>query len=415
MAGVAVAGGGLLALLGTYPLVQVHSDPLPEWGYLLPMTLAGAGLYLRRRAPLWCLTAGAVGFAVDVAMGASLATALIFTQVLYEVCLHGPRDTWRWLLRVSVTLIVTGTVTLFVLSGSWRGAGWIALSGTLVLLFPTITGLSVRQYRDQAEAERARAEHTARLADLDRQQVVTAERHRMARELHDVISNHLSAVAIHATAAQAAHGTDEATVRAALAMIRESGVQGLAEMRQMVRLLRDPQSSAPGRVPNPIPDAVAGRLAETDRLVTAARSAGLKVRFWVEGTPLALPWEVDLAAYRILQESLTNARKHGAGSVATARISYREDGVEVSVENPIPRPAGRRTEHEPDRGAADSANAVATSGGAGLIGMRERALLLNGSFHAGAVEDTWLVRAVLTTGGNPPAGASATVQERVAP
>jgi signal transduction histidine kinase len=243
VAGLALAGGLVLLLLGTYPLVAAHPDPPPPWLYLAPMTLAAASLALRRRAPLVCLTVATVAFAADAALGGSLATLLIFTQVLYEACVHGPPATWRWLLRISLGLTVAGVLVVFAVTGDWRAGGWVGLVGTLVLLFPVVTGLSVRQYRDQAQVERERAEQAVRLAELDRRQAVTAERQRMARELHDVVANHLSAVAIHATAAQAAPAHDETTVRQALAVIRDSSVRGLAEMRRMIRLLRDPGPS----------------------------------------------------------------------------------------------------------------------------------------------------------------------------
>jgi signal transduction histidine kinase len=387
VAGAALAGGAVLVALVTYPLVPFRPSP-PGWLYLAPMAVAGASLVLRRRAPLVCLGAGTAAFLADAALGGSLATVLIFTQVLYEACVHGTRATWRWLLRISLGLIGIGVVLGgslgLALAGTWRPGAWVGVVGVLVLLFPVVTGLSVRQYRDQAAAERGRAEQTARLAELDRRQAVTAERHRMARELHDVVANHLSAVAIHATAAQAARGRDEATVREALAVIRDSGVQGLAEMRQMIRLLRDPEQPA---------DAVAGvRVAEADRLVGAVRQAGLAVRLSVVGKARSLPVEVDLAAYRILQESLTNALKHAAGEPAQALVEYRPDRVVVTVENPLPAGAGGSRAGAPGDGAG------VPGAGAGLVGMRERATLLRGTLAAGPADGRWRVHAELPTG-----------------
>src|SRR5690606_30829255 len=136
--------------------------------------------------------------------------------------------------------------------------------------------------------EAARAEQTARLAELDRLQAVTAERRRMARELHDVIANHLRAASIHATAAQAA-GADPETARAALDVSRTSAVAGLAEMRRMIQSLREPDPPADGARPAaPGPTGSDGmitvRLAEAEELVTAARRAGLCVDFAISGT-----------------------------------------------------------------------------------------------------------------------------------
>jgi signal transduction histidine kinase len=370
VAGAALAGGAVLFALRTYPLNQALPYVSPDWLFLPPMVLGAASLLLRRRAPLACLGLGVVAVAADAAVGSSLATILIITQVLYDVCVHGPPATWRWLLRTSIGLTVAGAVTVVATTGSWRGAAWVGVLGVLVLLFPVVTGLSVRQYRDQAQAERERAEQTARLAELDRRQAVTAERHRMARELHDVVANHLSAVAINATAAQAASDHDQATVRAALAVIRESGVRGLAELRQLIRLLRDPEQPA-----DPLARV---RLDEADRLVEAVRQAGLPVELSIRGTPRPLPAEVELAAYRILQESLTNALKHAAGLPARALVDFRPDAVAVTVENPLP----------PSQVGADGT-------GAGLVGMRERTALLHGTFTAGDSGGRWRVHAEL--------------------
>jgi signal transduction histidine kinase len=141
-------------------------------------------------------------------------------------------------------------------------------------------------------------------------------------------------------------------------------------------VLREPGTSAgPGT-----PEVVTARLAEADGLVERARAAGLAVRVRTDGTPGALPVGVDLAAYRIVQESLTNALKHGTGE-AELTIAYRPAEVVLTVENPV------------RRGGAGLPGA-----GAGLIGMRERATLLAGRFTAGPRDGRWQVRAALPTG-----------------
>jgi len=397
VAGVALVGGIGLLWLGTQPLVPLHPQ-VPVWAYLFGLVAASAGLALRRRAPLAGLAIGAAAISVDAALGGSLATALVFTQVLYEACLHGPPGTWRWLLRVSALVTAGAVVAALVVTGHWRAGAWAGVVSMLLLIFPVVTGLSVRQYRDQAEAEAARAEQTARLAELDRAQAVTAERRRMARELHDVVANHLSAVSIHATAAQAA-GADPATVRAALDVIRTSAVAGLTEMRRMIKLLREPDQPI-DRQGRPVPPArdgqdgiVAGRLAEAGDLVAAARRAGLRVDFTVSGTPRALPVEVDLAAYRILQEALTNALKHGRGAAVRADVAYHPERVAVTVVNPVD-------------GVDPTAATGPAGAGAGVVGMRERAALLGGSRRAGRVGDQWRVHAELPAGGYGEPGSS---------
>ncbi|MEH1098746.1 sensor histidine kinase [Micromonospora sp. CPCC 205561] len=376
LAGASLLGGVVMYGLGTQPQLSWRPD-VPEPLFLLPLTAVCAAVGLRRVATRGSLALGTVATLADLAMGGSLGTVLVYTQVLYDACVFGSARTWRRLLRVMVGLSVLGTAAGVLLTGDWRGVGFgvpVVLAGVL----PVLTGLSVRQYRDQAVAERARAEQTARLVELDRRQAVIAERARMARELHDVIANHLSAVAIHATAALSVPGLDRSQVESALRVIRESSVQGLGEMRQMIGLLREPAEG--GSPVDASDEATRARLSELDGLVDRARAAGLAVRVTRRGEPRALPVGVDLAAYRIVQESLTNALKHGAGE-ADLLVAYEPAGVVVGVENPVGA----------DRGAP-------TGAGAGLIGIRERAVLLDGRFSAGAARGRWRVRVELPTG-----------------
>ncbi|MEV7227009.1 histidine kinase [Polymorphospora sp. NPDC051019] len=379
LAGLYLVGGLLIVATGAYREIS----PAPaEIRFLFSVTLAVtcAGVALRRVAPRAGLAVGTAGTVADVLLGVSLATILVYTQVLYDAVVYGPPRLWRWLLWITSALAVGLAVAGLVVVGSWTGvaAGIPAvLAGTL----PVLTGLTVRQYRDQATAERDRAEKAARLAELDRRQAITAERTRMARELHDVVANHLSAVAIHSTAVLSVPGLERPRVEQALQVIRENSVQGLAEMRRMIDLLREPAAAGP-ETPA-LSRTVEPGLAGVDRLIAQARGAGLDVRLETTGTVRPLPANVDLAAYRIVQESLTNALKHGAGRAAVT-VGYDPGLVRLVVSNPLPEVAGR--------GAALGA-------GAGLVGMRERAELLRGHFDAGRHGPTWLVRAELPTGG----------------
>ncbi|MBB5825022.1 sensor histidine kinase [Micromonospora carbonacea] len=388
LAGVALAGG--LALLGLGTHLAITPRPgVPTVAFLPSLVAVSAAVALRRVATRTGLALGTAALGVDVALGTTLGTALIYTQVLYDSCVYGPPRLRRWLLRVTVALSLLAAVGGVLVFGHWRGVA-LGVPVVLVGVVPVLTGISVRQYRDQAAAERARAaeeraraEQTARLAELDRREAVHAERSRMARELHDVVANHLSAVAIHATAALSVPGLDREQVASSLRVIRENSVQGLAEMRQLIGLLREPTTGdgpAPGDAGKAAEEATRVRLAELDRLVGRMRSAGLDVRTEVTGGARPLPVGVDLAAYRIVQESLTNALKHGAGE-AELVVTYGPTEVVVAVTNPL-RAGG----------------AAAPGAGAGLVGMRERAVLLGGGFTAGPADGRWRVRARLPTG-----------------
>ncbi|WP_088988225.1 sensor histidine kinase [Micromonospora chokoriensis] len=373
LAGVSLAGGLVLWTLGWQPQIRPHPD-VPAVLFLPPLLAMCVAVGLRLVAPRASLAVGTAAVVVDISLGGSLGAILIYTQVLYDACVYGPPRLWRWLLRATIGLSVVGAIVGVILSDQWSGVA-IGVLVVLVGLLPVLTGISVRQYRDQAAAERARAEQTARLVELDRRQAVSAERARMARELHDVVANHLSAVAIHATAVLSVPGLDRGQVESALRVIRESSVQGLSEMRQLIEVLREPGGDGTAA-----PELVSARLAGTDELVERVRAAGLAVRVRTDGAPGPLPVGVDLAAYRIVQESLTNALKHGTGE-ADLTIVYRPAEVVLTVENPV------------RRGGAGLAGA-----GAGLIGMRERATLLAGRFSAGPHDGRWQVRAALPIG-----------------
>jgi signal transduction histidine kinase len=380
LAGVSLAGGLVLLSLDAYNTVWPPAGR-PASAYALPLVAVSIAVLLRRTSTAASLSLGTAAAAADLALGGSLGTLLIYTQVLYDACVYGPPRLWRWLVGITVGAAVAGALVGVAGARSWQGL-WLGVLLTLIGVLPVLTGVTVRHYRDQAAAERARAEQTARLAELDRRQAVLAERTRMARELHDVVANHLSAVAIHATAALAMADGDEG-VRRALGVIRSSGVQGLAEMRRMIGLLRDADDPGGASLADPAgaadPDGpVLVGLDGADALVERARSAGLEVSLRIDGPPRPLPVAVGLAAYRILQEALTNALKHGDGR-ADAAVAYADDHLAVTVANPCGSPG-----HPAVPGA-----------GAGLIGMRERTDLLAGRFTAGPVDGVWRVRAEL--------------------
>ncbi|WP_242614571.1 sensor histidine kinase, partial [Actinomadura roseirufa] len=225
---------------------------------VLPLVGLCAAMLLRRTAPLTALGLATPFNFADVTMGPSFATAVIYGDALYAACLYGRRRTGEWLLGLTLTatlgvaagvLVAFHVVSFSVLWAAAAGVTWVG---------PVLTAMAVREHRFKAEAERQRAEQVARLAELDRRAAVGAERARMARELHDVIANHLSAVALHSSAVLKVPDLDRAEVNRAMRVIRENSVQGLAEMRRMIGLLREGGGDDPAAAP---------RLAELGRLV----------------------------------------------------------------------------------------------------------------------------------------------------
>ncbi|MGW6597465.1 sensor histidine kinase [Streptomyces sp. NPDC055036] len=351
---------------------------LPGAWVLLPLAVMAGVELLRRTAPGTALALGTLALVADQLTTGSLATVVMFTDVMYAAVLYGTPAAAR---RIPWT---TGAITVAVTIGfvAWLRVPDALLIGVvtaLISFFPASTGVLVRNHRDAAESARLRAEQTALLAEMDRTQAVAAERTRMARELHDMVANHLSAIAIHSTAALSLD--DERTTRDALGVIRENSVEGLAEMRRLIGLLRERDES--GTV------SAAPTLRALDSLVEQARTNGASsgLRFALDdrrGEGVALPTPIDLAAYRIIQESLTNALKHAVPGTTTIELDGSERALTVEVRSPFGDRPGPRV----------------PGSGAGLIGMRERVELLDGEFEAGPVTAAdggkiWLVRAEL--------------------
>jgi signal transduction histidine kinase len=370
-------GGGLLLLaLG----VNDSGATQPRYLLVFPLVAVCAALLARRVAPLPAVVVGVAAGYADAALGPSLGTLLIFAQLIYDAALYGRRWLAPWLLRGAVAATVVVSLTFLALGRTQNAAAW-GVTLTLVAVLPVVTAFPVRQHRERARLERDRAEQVARLAELDRRQAVAAERARMARELHDVVANHFSAVAIHATAALTLRDLDPATLREILTVMRDNSVRGLAEMRELVELLRDPGD------PDAVVPANLARLAEVATLVDTV--PGVTAKLEIDGVPRDLPAAVDLAAYRIAQESLTNAGRHAAGGSVLVRIGYGEDRVVITVDS-CGAPGG-------------SAPAGVCGAGMGLAGMRERAALLGGTLTAGPSAAGWRVRAVLPVAALPAA------------
>ncbi|HEX2313572.1 MAG TPA: histidine kinase [Thermomonospora sp.] len=371
---VAALAGGCLFLSAHGYVTWDEDRPGPALGWrFLPLLGVCAAMLFRRTRPLTGLAVATPASVADLVMGPSLGTLLVYTDALYAASLYGPRRTAERLLgvTVAVTLLLSGGVglwlsewSLIVVTGGVAGMTWVG---------PVLTAMVVRDHRDKAELERQRAEQLARLGELDRRNAVAAERARMARELHDVVANHLSAVALHSSAVLRLPGLDRAAILEAMHVIRDNSVQGLAEMRRMIGLLRE----EPGQDADP---PAAPRLADLEGLVERATRPDLTVGLEVSGTPGELPAAVELAAYRIAQESLTNVLKHAGPGRAEVRVEHRPDRVCVTVDSPL---GAERTE--------------LPGSGSGLVGMRERASILRGTFSAGPAGDRWRVRAELPT------------------
>jgi signal transduction histidine kinase len=324
--------GVLIALASTVPIAWRHTHP------------AAAAVVA---ASVWT-------FATDgyIVLG-FIAAFLVF----YSLGAHEADH--RKVLAICAFALVTGTIG-------------VTLSGALVyeyvataffVIGPTLAGRVVRRQREQAERLRELTWHLEQERERSARAAVAEERARIARELHDVVAHGVSVIAIQADAAEAALGRDPGLARRPLAAIRASAAEALADMRRLLGVLREDED---GNELAPQPG-----LAQLHPLLERARDAGVPVVLEQAGEPRELPASLDLSAYRIVQEALTNVRKHAPGASATVRLAWEREALELAVRDAGPGP--RRNGSEPHDGH-------------GLVGMRERVKVHGGELRTGRGE-----------------------------
>jgi signal transduction histidine kinase len=328
----------------------------PLWFDVLALLAIILPLLARRRFP----------FGAPAAMGvAAAATSFVDKTVV-------PFD--------GVTFVV-GCVALFLVGSlpdrSQAVAGLVAAEGVLAVVVHNGPGTHVGDFvvatiifgivwaiafgvgRKSVEADEAK--ERADRAELEREQrahgAVADERARIARELHDVVGHSVSVMTVQASAVRRLLKPEQERERQALLIVEQTGREALAEMRRMVGVLRRPEE-APALAPQP-------SLEHLERLIESAREAGLPVDLRVKGEAVQLPAGVDLTAYRLVQEGLTNALKHADASRAEVLVNYGEGHIEVTVS-------------DDGRGVGNG-----DGGGHGLVGMRERVSVYGGELDAG--------------------------------
>ncbi|MGE7384666.1 sensor histidine kinase [Streptomyces sp. NPDC004126] len=253
--------------------------------------------------------------------------------------------------------LLTPPLTSLGQGGRLLDPGYGLLANTAATLLVVTTGLVARRWQADAEAKRA----------LLAERAVADERRRIARELHDIVAHHITTMQLMAGGARANLAHDPETAREALMTLEASGRMALGEMRQLLDVLRageEPETAVPAPQPG------AGDL---ERIVAESRAAGSDTELTVSGPARPLPPTVGLTVFRVVQEALTNARKHAGNAPARVRLAYGPDEVAVEVCDEGPADGAAR---RPYRG-----------GGYGLIGMRERVALHGGTLEAGPREE----------------------------
>jgi signal transduction histidine kinase len=357
------------ALCAGLALEVVVYDTLrgPLAANLLAAVAMGVPIAWRRAAPLGAVLAfgvvGTVAAATLTAPQSFIGAFVALALLSFSVAAHEPRE--RALVGLGGLMVCVAAVSL--------------VTHDFDVLFPAIVFVGLwaigRAARGRA---RLTAELTARTEQLARERAeserdaVARERARIARELHDVVAHAVSVMVVQAGAARRVLDRDaDASVRA-LGAVEATGREALTEMRRLLGILR-PDGEDADHSPQPSLDRLAA-------LIARSRDAGLEVELSIEGEPGPLAPGVDLTAFRLVQEGLTNALKHGAQGAARVTLRWSEELLEVEVANRI---------------GDGSARAGLTGSGHGLVGMRERVALCGGELRAGPVGRGFVVRARL--------------------
>lgn len=376
---VVVAGGWflfgvLLYLAGFHMMFASEAQAGPLLPRIAILALASAVLLVRRRAPITAMVLGLIPLVMDLSLGPTLPVWLVYTDLIYAAVVYGTRRQMQGAVVAWLALSATAAGVVLAVTGDLR---LMSLALVLAAAFVGTSlwwGLTVRAHKETADAERARAHALSRVAELDRRAAVADERKAMARDLHDVIAGHLSAIALQSEAALGSlDGTADPRLAGVLGAIRANSVEALREMRTMIGLLRRADDADQTTAP--------GRLAQLPGLVTAARQAGMRVRARLDMGETVPAGAVDQAAYRIVQEAVTNVMKHAPGQEVDIDVHAESTTLVLTIRNPL---------------SGGSPPAPATAGECrGLSNMCERATALGGTLRAGPQDGAWWVRARL--------------------
>jgi signal transduction histidine kinase len=366
----AIAAAGLTAVDAWGPprLMGGATIAGPWWLRALLPLLMGVALLLRRREPLlmwaavWAIIAVQSPFAMDrqvvAQFGPDAAAPIAFTFVIFAAAYSlGAHTSAR---RAAAGLVVAAPVVAVLSHHDRLGLPFSDTSSTKAATLILLQVMAFWLAGVLVHARRQAVAMASRYSALQEQaeEASAAERARIARELHDIIAHHLSVVVLHAAGARAAGGADPAT----LAEIEHSGRRALIETRRLFGVLRDPEQVT-GRAPQP-------GIGELPALVGNLRATGLEVNLTVDGDHTALPPAVNVSAYRIVQEALTNVLKHAGPARAEVTVDCTDVAVTIEVNddgpgNPAPPAAGH-----------------GMGGGHGLAGMRERVAVFGGDLRA---------------------------------
>jgi signal transduction histidine kinase len=349
-----------LALVASSMSHGYDTGPLDAQRTIVGALISGA-LVFRRRWPRGVLVFTTAGTALYLALGGLRGPLLLVTMVaVYTVALDSSR-------RATVTVATSSAIVLATAGMVFGRHYWLS---PVIVSVVAQTGLAaavgdaVRSRRAYVTAVEERAQRAERTREEEAERRVMEERLRIARELHDVLAHHVALINVQAGVAAHVLEADPAQAREALSHIRRAGRSALEELRTTVGLLRQPNARADSATPQTAPEPVPG-LDRLPQLIASFTATGLHIDQHVVGDPRELPATVDLTAYRIVQEALTNVRKHAPEASAVVRLTYLPGEFRLEVT---------------DSGTSAPPHMAGT--GHGLLGMRERALSVGGAFTA---------------------------------
>lgn len=347
---------GLFCIGGTWGASQNQPTRVePDTVAYVLVCIAAAGIALRRTFPWAALVLTAAACCVYIGLGYPYGPILflLFASLYRIATLYSLRSTVTADLVVLVAFAVSATISGHGGEGgqSFYNFGWLAW-----LLVPALLGIFVRTRRDAA---RYNKEEAARRKEDEDQRKIYEERLRIAQEVHDVVGHSLSVITMQAGVALHVVDRRPEQARVALEAIRTTSKHALDDLRRAIGVFRETDEASATRRPAP-------GLSQIQELADRVVHSGVPVAVEVTGEPIDLPAAVDLAAYRIVQESLTNVLRHAGSASATVHITYADSAVELDITD-------------------DGTGGASTGGGGGfgVSGMRERARAIGGTLDAG--------------------------------
>ena len=359
-----IALAGLFAVVAQLDVWVLGTVAGPHLLNAVILAFVAPPLAWRRRYPCGALvvTSFAIAAQALIVPGKPPSGFLYAGPILIGAYSVGAYAAWSWRTLAALGAVVIAFDGIYAPAQGVTGS-FSAITGDLMwLVLPLAMWLVGRLMRNrrQTAADTAQATRLERDHELQRRVALEQERTRMARELHDILAHSVSLMGVQAGAAEEVLSHDPESTRPILSSIQQTSRESVEELRRLLGMLRADELD-PDRTPQP-------RLAELDALVARMRDAGLPVELHVNGPSRSLAPGIELAAYRVVQEALTNALKHARPTRVEVTLRFTHRSLQIRIEN-------------------DGVSSAGTGNGHGLIGMRERISLYGGAITAGSQPD----------------------------